>query len=369
MSTEQLFKCDSCEQSFKSKLKLKSHTLEHFSIQCEICSKPFNNERGLKIHLKSHEKQYNANVQSPSSSKLKQLTTVIQSPSSAVKRKKSSLGVVVPSPQPSVPSPLVEAAAEKKNRPTPEELLQRLPALNIKVHKQSNTNVDEELKKVVPIDPIKSVAPSLSRLAVNNLVSNESTSQESPVVTKKSTKRKSAKKDVSLKSETPILKKPRKTDKISNCDKLLPTKKAKKLLKELPKDPETTKEAPKYQIPCHCVQCVPCLLPCCHNPAVRAGKCCDPHTLGHCLQPFEVSFYSQLLVLGSGFTLTIFTRPSVTHRAAVLMKVSKCSSKTMSGSSMAILSTLSQKPLERPEVYWWKPTRMESTKRRTLYAP
>ena len=294
MSTEQLFKCDSCEQSFKSKLKLKSHTLEHFSIQCEICSKPFNNERGLKIHLKSHEKQDNANVQSPSSSKLKQLTTVIQSPSSAVKRKKSSLGVVVPSPQPSVPSPLVEAAAEKKNRPTPEELLQRLPALNIKVHKQSNTNVDEELKKVVPIDPIKSVAPSLSRLAVNNLVSNESTSQESPVVTKKSTKRKSAKKDVSLKSETPIPKKPRKTDKISNCDKLLPTKKAKKLLKELPKDPETTKEAPKYQIPCHCVQCVPCLLPCCHNPAVRAGKCCDPHTLGHCLQPFEVSFYSQI---------------------------------------------------------------------------
>ena len=283
MSTEQLFKCDSCEQSFKSKLKLKSHTLEHFSIQCEICSKPFNNERGLKIHLKSHEKQYNANVQSPSSSKLKQLTTVIQSPSSAVKRKKSSLGVVVPSPQPSVPSPLVEAAAEKKNRPTPEELLQRLPALNIKVHKQSNTNVDEELKKVVPIDPIKSVAPSLSRLAVNNLVSNESTSQESPVVTKKSTKRKSTKNYGCLKSETPVLKKPRKkTDKTPSCDKSLPAIKAKKLIRELPK-------APRYQIPCHCVKCVPCLLPCCHNAAVRAGKCCDPETLGHCLQPFEVS--------------------------------------------------------------------------------
>ena len=300
MSTEQLFKCDSCEQSFKSKLKLKSHTLEHFSIQCEICSKPFNNERGLKIHLKSHEKQDNANVQSPSSSKLKQLTTVIQSPSSAVKRKKSSLGVVVPSPQPSVPSPLVAAAAEKKNRPTPEELLQRLPALNIKVHKQSNSNVDEKVEKVVPKDPTKSVAPSPSRLAIKNLVSKESTSQEeSPVVTKKSTKRKSAKKDVSLKSETPILKKPRKTDKISNCDKSLPTKKGKKLLKELPKDPETTKKAPRYQIPCHCVQCVPCLLPCCHNPAVRAGKCCDPETLGHCLQPFEVSSFCQLLVLAS----------------------------------------------------------------------
>ena len=134
--------------------------------------------------------------------------------------------MVVPSPQPSVPSPLVDAAAEKKNRPTPEELLQRLPALNIKVHKQSNSNVDEKVEKVVPKDPTKSVAPSPSRLAVKNLVSRESTSQEeSPVVTKKSTKRKSAKKDVSLKSETPILKKPRKTDKISNCDKSLPIKK------------------------------------------------------------------------------------------------------------------------------------------------
>ena len=314
MSTEQLFKCDSCEQSFKSKLKLKSHTLEHFSIQCEICSKPFNNERGLKIHLKSHEKQDNANVQSPSSSKLKQLTTVIQSPSSAVKRKKSSLGVVVASPQPSAPSPLVYAAAEKKNRPTPEELLQRLPALNIKVHKQSNSNVDGKVEKVVPKDPTKSVAPSPSRLAVKNLVSRESTSQEeSPVVTKKSTKRKYAKKDGSLKSETPILKKPRKTDKISNCDKSLPIKKGKKLLKELPKDPETTKKAPRYQIPCHCVQCVPCLLPCCHNPAVRAGKCCDPNTLGHCLQPFEVSSFCQLLVLGSGFTLLLFSSGPVSR--------------------------------------------------------
>ena len=330
MSTEQLFKCDSCEQSFKSKLKLKSHTLEHFSIQCEICSKPFNNERGLKIHLKSHDKQDNANVQSPSSSKLKQLAKVVQSPSSAVKKRKSSLGVV-PSSQPSVPSPLVEVVAEKKNRPTPEELLQRLPALNIKIHKQSKSNVqvvDEEVKKVVPKGPITPVAPLPSVLSINNIVSKESSSrEESPVVTKKSIKRKSTKNDGSLKSETPVLKKPRKkTDKTPSCDKSLPAIKTKKLITEFPKDPDTTKKAPRYQIPCHCVKCVPCLLPCCHNPAVRAGKCCDPETLGHCLQPFEVSsVFSFISMCLFPFTLIIFVRPSVMHRAAILMKVFKCS--------------------------------------------
>lgn len=43
-------------------------------------------------------------------------------------------------------------------------------------------------------------------------------------------------------------------------------------------------------IPCHCQLCLPCSSPCCENPAVRAGRCCDPRTLGHCLQPYEVSF-------------------------------------------------------------------------------
>jgi len=42
-----------------------------------------------------------------------------------------------------------------------------------------------------------------------------------------------------------------------------------------------------YSIPCHCVQCLPCSELCCNNPAVRAGKCCDQRTLGHCLQPFQ----------------------------------------------------------------------------------
>ena len=38
---------------------------------------------------------------------------------------------------------------------------------------------------------------------------------------------------------------------------------------------------------CHCEMCMQCLKPCCNNPAVRSGKCCDPTTLGFCLQPYE----------------------------------------------------------------------------------
>ena len=41
-------------------------------------------------------------------------------------------------------------------------------------------------------------------------------------------------------------------------------------------------------VPCHCPECLPCREDCCENPAVRSGKCCDPRTLGQCLQPYEV---------------------------------------------------------------------------------
>ena len=43
-----------------------------------------------------------------------------------------------------------------------------------------------------------------------------------------------------------------------------------------------------FSIPCHCPECLPCTEECCDNPAVRSGACCDPETLGHCLQPFQV---------------------------------------------------------------------------------
>ena len=44
----------------------------------------------------------------------------------------------------------------------------------------------------------------------------------------------------------------------------------------------------RFSIPCHCLECLPCTEECCDNPAVRSGACCDPETLGHCLQPFQV---------------------------------------------------------------------------------
>ena len=44
-----------------------------------------------------------------------------------------------------------------------------------------------------------------------------------------------------------------------------------------------------WRVPCHCPQCRPCSSLCCENPAVRAGQCCDPRTLGRCLQPYQVN--------------------------------------------------------------------------------
>ena len=44
-----------------------------------------------------------------------------------------------------------------------------------------------------------------------------------------------------------------------------------------------------WRVPCHCPQCVPCSNLCCENPPVRAGQCCDPRTLGSCLQPYQVN--------------------------------------------------------------------------------
>ena len=40
-------------------------------------------------------------------------------------------------------------------------------------------------------------------------------------------------------------------------------------------------------INCPYRSCLPCTKACCENPAVRSGKCCDPNTLGRCLQPFS----------------------------------------------------------------------------------
>ena len=45
-----------------------------------------------------------------------------------------------------------------------------------------------------------------------------------------------------------------------------------------------------WRVPCHCPRCRPCSSLCCENPPVRAGQCCDPRTLGRCLQPYEVNF-------------------------------------------------------------------------------
>ena len=50
-----------------------------------------------------------------------------------------------------------------------------------------------------------------------------------------------------------------------------------------------TEKVEEWCVPCHCPQCQPCSNVCCDNTPVRAGLCCDPRTLGRCLQPYEVN--------------------------------------------------------------------------------
>ena len=55
-------------------------------------------------------------------------------------------------------------------------------------------------------------------------------------------------------------------------------------------DSRHTSSAPRrFSVPCHCAHCLPCSEECCENPAVRSGRCCDPETLGQCLQPLQVT--------------------------------------------------------------------------------
>jgi len=54
----------------------------------------------------------------------------------------------------------------------------------------------------------------------------------------------------------------------------------------------------KFSVPCHCPECLPCMEECCDNPAVRSGRCCDPETLGQCLQPLQPQCYAPCCVPG-----------------------------------------------------------------------
>ena len=44
--------------------------------------------------------------------------------------------------------------------------------------------------------------------------------------------------------------------------------------------------------PCHSRECQPCPHACCENIVVRTGLCCDPTTLGRCLQPYQAECYA-----------------------------------------------------------------------------
>ena len=64
---------------------------------------------------------------------------------------------------------------------------------------------------------------------------------------------------------------------------------------------QTSSALRRFSVRCHCPDCLPCSEECCENQAVRSGRCCDPETLGQCLQPFQVT--EQLYYSFSSFHL------------------------------------------------------------------
>ena len=68
-----------------------------------------------------------------------------------------------------------------------------------------------------------------------------------------------------------------------------------------------TEKVEEWCVPCHCPQCQPCSNVCCDNTPVRAGLCCDPRTLGRCLQPYEVTIV--LIRMFSSINLIFLAAP------------------------------------------------------------
>ena len=129
----------------------------------------------------------------------------------------------------------------------------------------------------VSTDPQKDTEPQQPEvLSGRKSVSKDVVSKQPP--SQKRSRERSA--SVSLKPKP----KARRTQKCKDADEAVSVKTDSRQTSSLPPAP-----APRmFSIPCHCPECLPCTEECCHNPAVRSGACCDPETLGHCLQPFQV---------------------------------------------------------------------------------
>ena len=351
MSTSHPCEFEGCDFKSTNKVKLKTHIVSHSSnIQnCpeEDCDKQFTNVKGLNLHVrKIHKKEdnlpdqenINANVSLPIVNRPRKGGNI----NNSLKKANDKLPPFSPNVKTSTPilHKKESKIPTKKKTSEAEHLLRNLPHLNVKksVSNPAETiagnadgasaQVEEEKSAVNTVKVVKAKSNVPEDLDVKIKIKKrskmpklkndmESSVKEHPTPNFKNdarsslTKLKDPSHSVKRQKESnpppskqskikeqivaepiaKVAKKPRKIKEKFILNPKVSGKQKKKVDKDHCKSQKLTissEPKKKYKIPCHCVKCQPCRGPCCDNPAVRAGKCCDPNTLGRCLQPFEV---------------------------------------------------------------------------------
>ena len=248
---------------------MKKHKVTHSEkmVTCKVCGLECTNEKGLKLHTSTKHKvkieipAIPEEVEADNSALLQDslVSDVDDLPLNTLEVRDEVL---------TEEEVMEEEAMEEEERGAKErpwlnqELLQNLPGISVKMAKKPRKpKYENGLKKEV--------------------TKKEITNEEGLNIQKE----KAVKPSKNLKSKNNVDKK---------IDKKVVTKQgSKKTKKYFVPDVQYSSNPSPPSPPClgppscHCPSCLPCSAPCCDNPAVRSGRCCDPSSLGSCLQPLE----------------------------------------------------------------------------------
>ena len=258
--------CETCDYTGKSTNDLKKHSVRHSvnKSTCKDCGKIFSSTKGLTLHIKIHQKS------DPETGPKVEAEERINKTQTSKKSKKSFSNDVNSS------DPLKKSVNFAKKKEDSIKKKQKKYPVKTKL---DNVGEDGSKKLVLnlSIDKNEEKVSEIKDLDLDNKSNNKKVADlqkpSSSSASGSDTSKRKRKREKFITRQSPKLKKSK-----------IPIERK---LKE-------------YKIKCHCVKCIPCKLPCCENPAVRAGKCCDPSTLGGCLQPYEVSEIISSIMASSG---------------------------------------------------------------------
>ena len=247
--------CETCDYTGKSTNDLKKHSVRHSvnKSTCKDCGKIFSTTKGLTLHVKIHQKS------DPETGPKVEAEERINKTQTSKKSKKSISNDV--------------------NSSDPLEKL-------VNFEERKEDSIKKKQKKYPVKTKLDNVGGDGSKKPVMNLSIDKNEEKVSEIQDLDLDNKSSNKKIADLQKPSSSSASGSETSKRKRKMEKFITRQSPKLKKSKIPIEGKLKE---YKIKCHCVKCIPCKLPCCENPAVRAGKCCDPSTLGGCLQPYEVS--------------------------------------------------------------------------------